>query len=165
MENYYNKDTHPDQTYFLDEQSEEVLAQIAPELAEVVRRAVAISDIEIQVVHGRRTRTQQVELFKKGATQRATSPHMYGQAVDLVAIIEGRPCFELEVYDEVALNMKFASEDLHTPVRWGGAWNLDSLSNYEGDLGELQCYYIDRCRERGRRPMLDVCHFELTVAE
>ena len=165
MENYYNKETHPDQKYFLTEESEEILAGVAPELAEVVRRAVAISDIEIQVTHGRRTRTQQLELFRKGATQRASSPHMYGQAVDLVAFVEGRPCFEPEVYDEVALNMKFASQDLLTPVRWGGVWSLDNLSSYEGDLGELQCMYMGRCLENGRRPMLDVCHFDLTVSE
>ena len=84
------------------------------ELAEVVRRAVAISDIEMQVLHGRRSLKQQDEFFKKGATEGITSPHLYGYAVDLVAIVEGRMCFETEVYDEVANCMKYAGQDLNT---------------------------------------------------
>ena len=64
---YYNPDTHPDQKYFLTEQSEEMLTQIQPELAEVVRRAVAISDIEMQVLHGRRTLKQQDEFLNGGS--------------------------------------------------------------------------------------------------
>lgn len=161
---YYNPDTHPDQKYFLTEQSEEMLTQIQPELAEVVRRAVAISDIEMQVLHGRRSLKQQDEFFKKGATEGITSPHLYGYAVDLVALVEGRMCFETEVYDEVANCMKYAGQDLNTPIRWGGAWHCPNLCNFNGLLDELQMSYIDICRERDVRPRLDVNHFELTIA-
>ena len=71
---------------------------------------------------------------------------------------------ELELYDELALNMKYASEDLYTPIRWGGAWCLDTITGYQGLISDLQNYYIDMCREQGQRPQLDVQHFELTVA-
>jgi peptidoglycan L-alanyl-D-glutamate endopeptidase CwlK len=161
---YYNLSTHPDQMYFLNEESEKMLSEVQPELAEVVKRAVAISDIEIQVLHGKRTKQQQVEFFKKGVAPKATSAHLYGHAVDLGIIIEGRLCYELELYDELALNMKYASEDLHTPIRWGGAWILDTITGYDGLIPDLQNYYIDICREQGQRPQLDIQHFELTVA-
>ena len=62
--NYYNLETHPDQIHCLNEQSEAYLAEVNPALAEVVRRAVAISDIEIQVIHGKRTATLQEEFFR-----------------------------------------------------------------------------------------------------
>ena len=164
MGTYYNKETHPDQIYFLNDKSEKMLSEVQPELAEVVRRAVAISDIDIQVLHGKRTRQQQVEFFKKGVSPKATSTHMYGHAVDLGIFIEDRLCFELELYDELALNMKYASEDLYSPIRWGGAWCLDTITGYQGLISDLQNYYIDMCREQGQRPQLDVQHFELTVA-
>lgn len=62
--NYYNQETHPDQVYCLNEQSEKYLAEINPALAEVVRRAIAISDVELQVIHAKRTAKQQEEFFR-----------------------------------------------------------------------------------------------------
>ena len=97
--NYYNLETHPDQKHFLNEESERILSEVNPALAEVVRRAVAISDIELQVIHGKRTGAQQEEFFRKGVTQGGSSPHLYGAAVDIVPIIEGRICFEIEVFE------------------------------------------------------------------
>ena len=76
--NYYNQETHPDQGHFLSVKSEEILQEINPALAAVVRRAQAISDVQLEVFHGKRTAKQQEEFFRKGVTQAATSPHMYG---------------------------------------------------------------------------------------
>ena len=163
MENYYNLTTHPDQKHFLNEESEKYLAELNPALAEVVRRAVAISDIELQVIHGKRSGTQQQEFYRKGVTQSGTSPHLYGAAVDIVPIIEGRICFEVETFDEVAMSMKYAAQDLNTPIRWGGAWHCQNLAAYEGMIEDLQSWYIEQCVENSTRICLDLPHFELSV--
>ena len=162
--NYYNQEEIPDQKYFLNERSETMLKEVQPGLAEVVRRAVAISDLEIQVIHGKRTLDQQDEFFRKGATRGTQSVHLYGYAVDLMPIVEGRPCMEAEVYDEVAMCMKLAAEDLNTPIRWGGAWHYDNLCLWQGMMEDLQMDYIDGMRRQGKRPSLDLCHFELSIS-
>ena len=45
--------------------SEEMLNDIHPALAEVVRRAQAISDIQIQVIHGKEHRHNKMSSFEK----------------------------------------------------------------------------------------------------
>ena len=162
---YYNIDTHPDQAYFLSEDSEKILSQINPALEQVVRRAVAISDIEIQVFHGKRTLAEQDEFFRKGVVQGSHSGHIYGAAVDIMPYIRGRMCPETEVFDEVAMSMKYAAADLNTPIRWGGAWHCANLAAFEGIIEDLQTWYIEHCIEHGKRVRLDPHHFELSVAE
>ena len=162
--NYYNKETHPDQKHFLNEDSEALLNDVQPKLAEVVRRAAAISDIEIQVIHGKRTTEEQDEFFRKGVTQSgAHSAHLYGAAVDIVPVVEGRISPEFEVYDEVAMCMKYAAEDLEVGIRWGGAWHCDDLTQYHGLLEDLQNWYVQWCAENGTRLHLDPHHFELAT--
>ena len=163
--NYYNQETHPDQKFFLNEKSEKLLSEVQVNLAEVVKRAVAISDLDIQVNHGKRTLDQQDEFFKKGVALGANSPHLYGYAVDIVAYIGDRACFELEVYDEVANCMRYAGQDLNTPIRWGGAWQCDNICAYDGMIEDLQAWYIDHCVQQNIRPQLDYQHFELSLSE
>ena len=90
---------------------------------------------------------------------------MYGYAVDLVAFIGDRACFELEVYDEVANCMRYAGQDLNTPIRWGGAWQCNNICAYDGMIEDLQAWYIDHCVQQNIRPQLDYQHFELSLAE
>tara|TARA_B100000073_G_C23352096_1_gene419294 strand:- start:58 stop:552 length:495 start_codon:yes stop_codon:yes gene_type:complete len=163
--NYYNQETHPDQMYFLNKESSELLDEVNSALAEVVRRAQAISDVQMQVIHGKRTSVQQDEFFRKGVTQGAKSPHMYGTAVDIVPVIEGRISMEAEALDEVAMSMKFAAADLNTPIRWGGAWQITNLAKFEGMLEDIQAWYLEECVKEGVRPQLDPWHFELSVDE
>ena len=165
MTKYYDKENIPDQKHFLNDSSEKLLEGLNHGLAEVVKRAVAISDIEIQVIDGKRNTRQQNEYFRKGVSQASTSPHLYGYAVDLIALVEGRICLEQEVYDDVANCMRFAGQDLYTPIRWGGAWHCDNLCAYGGLIDDLQYHYIDWCLQQHIRPRLDVHHFELSVAE
>lgn len=163
--NYYNEETHPDQKYFLSKKSEKFLDQINPAMAEVVRRAQAISDVQLKVIHGKRISKQQTEFFRKGVTQGSNSPHMYGTAVDVLAVIEGRICPEAETLDEVATSMKYAAADLNTPIRWGGAWQITNLANFNGMLEDAQNWYLEDCVKENVRPQLDPWHFELSVDE
>ena len=165
MTKYYNKEEIPDQKHFLNENSMKLLEGLNHGLSKVVQRAVAISDIEIQVIDGKRNTKQQAEYFRKGACQAATSPHMYGYAVDLLPLIDGRISLECDVYDDIANCMRFAGQDLYTPIRWGGAWHCDNICNYQGLIDDLQVDYIDWCRLHHARPRLDYWHFELSVAE
>ena len=72
-------------------------------------------------------------------------------------------CFEIECYDEVATSMKYAAQDLNTPIRWGGAWHCSNLCAYDGMIEDLQNWYIEKCVENGTRIHMDLPHFELAI--
>jgi peptidoglycan LD-endopeptidase CwlK len=155
---------YPDQIFFLSKESEEKLKGVHPDLAECVRHAIGMSDIQIEVNEGKRSTQMHSELFKKGATQNpASSTHFYGYAVDLYLKVDDRIIFEAEAYDDLAECMKYAAQRLNLKIRWGGAWHRDNFTDYVGFIEDLTNEYIDLRRDAGSRPILDLQHFELVV--
>jgi peptidoglycan L-alanyl-D-glutamate endopeptidase CwlK len=95
------------------------------------------------------------------------SKHLEGKAVDLMAYVNGRACWELNVYDDIADAMKEAATQLGIPICWGAAWGTPEMPypmdirNWEGTMEEAMNAYIDLRRSQGRRPFMDGPHFEL----
>ena len=54
------------------------------------------------------------------------SKHLEGKAVDLMAYIDGRGSWELNVYDEIADAMKAAAIELDVGVRWGAGTRIQA---------------------------------------
>jgi len=147
--------------YKLSQRSLDRLDGVKPELVDVVKRAIELTTIDFGVVQGLRTEEEQKALVEKGASKTMKSKHLTGDAVDLMAYIGGRGCWELNVYDEIADAVKAAAEELGTPIRWGAAWTVSDLRNWEGTAEEAMNAYIDIRRAEGRRPFIDAPHFEL----
>ena len=145
----------------LSQRSLDKLDGVKPELVEVVKRAIELTTVDFGVIEGLRTEEQQKALVEKGASQTMKSKHLTGNAVDLMAYVGGRGCWELNVYDEIADAVKTASTELGTPIRWGAAWTVSDLRNWEGTAEEAMNAYIDIRRAEGRRPFIDAPHFEL----
>lgn len=145
----------------LSQRSLDKLDGVKPELVEVVKRAIELTTVDFGVIEGLRTEEQQKALVEKGASQTMKSKHLTGNAVDLMAYVGGRGCWELNVYDEIADAVKAAAEELGTPIRWGAAWTVSDLRNWEGTAEEAMNAYIDIRRAEGRRPFIDAPHFEL----
>ena len=145
----------------LSQRSLDRLEGVKPELVEVVKRAIELTTIDFGVIEGLRTEEQQKVLVEKGASQTMKSKHLTGDAVDLMAYVGGRGCWELNVYDEIADAVKAAAEELGTPIRWGAAWTVSDLRNWEGTAEEAMNAYVDIRRAEGRRPFIDAPHFEL----
>ena len=145
----------------LSQRSLDKLEGVKPELVDVVKRAIELTTVDFGVIEGLRTEEQQKELVEKGASQTMKSKHLTGNAVDLMAYVGGRGCWELNVYDEIADAVKAAAEELGTPIRWGAAWTVSDLRNWEGTAEEAMNAYIDIRRAEGRRPFIDAPHFEL----
>ena len=89
------------------------------------------------------------------------SKHIDGLAVDLVAYIGSRVSWELNLYDNIADAMKQAAIEEGVQVRWGAAWTVPDIREWEGTMEEAMNSYIDTRREQGRRPFIDGPHFEL----
>ena len=130
-------------------------------LVEVVKKAIEKTKIDFGVTFGMRTLEEQTALVAAGRSQTMKSKHLDGRAVDLMAYVDGKGCWELNVYDDLCDAMKDAAEDLGTSVKWGAAWSEGDIRSYPGTAEEAMMKYIDLRRSQGRRPFIDGPHFEL----
>tara|TARA_R110002124_G_scaffold247763_1_gene412876 strand:+ start:409 stop:864 length:456 start_codon:yes stop_codon:yes gene_type:complete len=132
-------------------------------MIEVVKNAITVSKIDFGVICGMRTIEEQKELVAKGASKTMKSKHLEGNAVDLMAYIGSRGSWELNLYDDLADAMKEAAINLGVSLRWGAAWHIDDIRDWDGTMEEAMNSYIDLRRSQGRRPFIDGPHFELAV--
>ena len=147
--------------YKLSTRSRERLIGIDSKLKEVVSLAITYTKIDFGVIEGLRTENRQRALVESGASQTMKSKHLEGRAVDLMAYVDGRGCWELNVYDEVADAMKRAAIESNLAVRWGAAWTVTDIREWNDTMEEAMNSYVDTRRGQGRRPFIDAPHFEL----
>ena len=147
--------------YKLSTRSQEKLVGINSELKKVVCLAITYTKIDFGVIEGVRTVVQQKALVESGASQTMDSKHLKGRAVDLMAYVNGRGCWELNVYDNIADAMKRAAIESDVAIRWGAAWTVTDIREWNGTMEEAMNSYVDTRRGQGRRPFIDAPHFEL----
>ena len=130
-------------------------------LVEVVKKAIEKTKIDFGVTFGMRTVEEQTALVAAGRSQTMKSKHLDGRAVDLMAYVDGKGCWELNVYDDLCDAMKDAAEELGVSIKWGAAWSEGDIRTYPGTAEDAMMKYIDLRRSQGRRPFIDGPHFEL----
>lgn len=147
--------------YNLSQRSIDRMDGVDERLVACVKRAIELSEIDFGVTQGLRTIEEQEALVAKGASKTMKSKHIDGLAVDLMAYVNGRGCWELNVYDEIADAMKAAAQELDVPIRWGAAWHINDIREWEGTMEEAMNDYVDTRRSQGKRPFIDAPHFEI----
>ena len=147
--------------YNLSQRSIDRMDGVDERLVACVKRAIELTEIDFGVTQGLRTIEEQEALVAKGASKTMKSKHIDGLAVDLMAYVNGRGCWELNVYDEIADAMKAAAQELDVPIRWGAAWHINDIREWEGTMEEAMNDYIDTRRGQGKRPFIDAPHFEI----
>ena len=126
----------------------------------IVKYAIGVSKQDFSCICGLRTIEEQRALVAKTMK----SKHLDGHAVDLMAYLKGvGDRWELKLYDEIADAMKLAAKDLGIPVRWGAAWHINNIAEYDGTMEDALNDYCDLRRSQGKRPFIDAPHFELRV--
>ena len=150
-------------TYKLSNRSLSRLEGVDERMIEVVKHAITVSKIDFGVICGMRTIEEQKELVAKGASKTMKSKHLEGNAVDLMAYIGSRGSWELNLYDDLADAMKEAAINLGVSLRWGAAWHIDDIRDWDGTMEEAMNSYVDLRRSQGRRPFIDGPHFELML--
>ncbi len=150
-------------SFKLSQRSLDNLEGVHEDLISVAKAAIDITTVDFAVIEGLRTVEKQKELVEKGASQTMNSKHLEGKAIDVMAYVDGRGCWELNVYDEIAEAFKLAGSALYIPIRWGAAWTVPSILDWSGTMEEAMNSYIDQRRSEGRRPFIDAPHFELLV--
>lgn len=147
--------------YQLSQRSLDKLEGVDERLVKIVCRAIELTDIDFGVIQGLRTEEEQKALVAKGASKTMKSKHLEGKAVDLMAYVEGRGCWELSVYDNIADAMQQAATEEGVQIRWGAAWNIADIREWDGTMEEAMNHYVDTRRSEGKRPFIDAPHFEL----
>jgi len=149
--------------YKLSKRSKSKLEGINPQLRNVVERAIYLTDVDFGVICGLRTEQEQRRLVHKGLSQTMKSKHLTGHAVDLMAYMGRKACWELNVYDEIAEAMRQSAKEYGVAIRWGGAWNVDDITQWQGTMEEAMNFYIDVCRAKNKKPFIDAPHFEIML--
>jgi peptidoglycan L-alanyl-D-glutamate endopeptidase CwlK len=145
----------------LGKRSLEKLEGVDESLVAVVKRAIELTNIDFGVIYGLRTVEEQEKLFAAGKSQTMKSKHLEGRAVDLMAYVDGKGCWELNVYDDLCDAMKESAKELGVAIKWGAAWSEGDIRSYSGSSEDAMMSYIDLRRSQGRRPFIDGPHFEL----
>lgn len=148
-------------SFNLSNRSLEKLEGVNENLVQVVKRAIELTKVDFGVVYGLRTVEEQEKLVAAGKSQTMKSKHLEGRAVDLMAYVDGKGCWELNVYDDLCDAMKAAAKELSVPIKWGAAWSEGDIRSYPGTAEDAMMKYIDLRRSQGRRPFIDGPHFEL----
>jgi len=148
--------------FTLSQRSLDRLEGVHDDMVRVVKKAIDLTKIDFGVICGLRTIEEQKALVDKGASQTMKSKHLDGLAVDLMAYVGGRASWELNLYDDIADAMKEAAKLENVGVRWGAAWQIDNMADWDGTMEEAMNAYIDLRRSQGRRPFIDGPHFELS---
>lgn len=146
----------------LSGRSLERLIGVDKQLVDVVKLAITLTDVDFGVSEGLRTIERQRELVARGASQTMKSKHLEGKAVDLAAYIGSRLSWEITLYDNIADAMRAAAEELGVKLRWGAAWHIDNIVEFDGSMQDATDEYVKLRRSQGRRPFIDAPHFELS---
>ena len=129
-------------SYTLSTRSLERLNGVNESLVNIVKNAIKTTKVDFGVTCGLRTKSEQAELVKKGASQTMNSRHLpqestgTSHAVDLVAYISGRVSWELNLYDDIADAIKDAAIKEGKSIRWGAAWHKP-LNEWDGTAEDL----------------------------
>ena len=130
-------------------------------LVQVVMDAINITKVDFGVVQGLRTEEEQRQLVAQGRSQTMKSKHLTGDAVDLVAYFGREVSWENAVYDDICDAMAESARKNDVAIKWGGAWTEGNIGQYSGTAEDAHNAYIDLRRSQGRRPFVDMPHFEL----
>ena len=150
-------------SYKLSERSMSKLQGVDPRMQDVVMEAITLTKVDFGVICGMRTEDEQRELVAKGASKTMKSKHLDGLAVDLMAYIGSRASWELNLYDDIADAMAESARNNNVKIRWGAAWHVDSIADWDFTMQDAMNSYVDLRRAQGRRPFIDGPHFELMV--
>ena len=153
-------------TFKLSGRSLGKLEGVHPTMVDTVKRAIELSKVDFGVIYGVRSLAEQKRLYEAKRSQTMKSKHLvqedgYSHAVDLMAYDGSDPSWDIVMYDDIADAMKAAAKETGARIRWGAAWTIDNIAEWERPMQDAMNNYIDVRRKSGRTPFIDGPHFEL----
>ena len=118
-------------------------------------------DFGIPPLGGLRTIEEQRKLVESGASKTMKSKHLEGNAFDFMVYLGSRVCWEIKFYDDVGdAIVKTAKELGIKQLKWGGAWHISNILEWDGTLLEAYSAYCKYKSDQGRTPFVDMPHFQ-----
>ncbi len=148
-------------SFRLSDRSLSMLQGVDEQLVATVKLAILNTKTDFGVICGLRTMEEQRVLVDKGASKTMRSKHLDGKAVDLMAYIGSRGSWELNLYDDIADAMQEAAVETGAVLRWGAAWHINDIRDWDGTMEDAMNAYVDLRRSEGKRPFIDGPHFEI----
>jgi peptidoglycan L-alanyl-D-glutamate endopeptidase CwlK len=105
--------------YRLGSKSLGKLEGVHPDLVDVVKQAITISEQDFSVGEGLRSVARQRELVDTGKSTTMNSRHLTGHAVDLFPYPVN---WDWAYFYPIADAMNQAARHLHVDLEWGGDW-------------------------------------------
>ena len=99
------------------------LIGVHPDLIALTQRAFELSETKFIITEGLRSLSRQRSLVAAGASRNLHSKHIIGLAVDVAALVEGRPRWDWPLYHKINEAYSTASLELAIPYIWGGSWS------------------------------------------
>lgn len=150
------------QTHRFGKTSQKRLVGVDTRLVRVVYAALRLNRGDFLVAEGVRSAARQQYLRATGKSQVMVSKHQSGQAVDLVPYYAGRAHWgDEEALFEIANSMKEAAQLEDLKLRWGGAWHIRDFAYWNDNVEETHRMYLVHCQKEGRKPFIDLYHFEI----
>ena len=113
--------------YKLSNKSLSRLKGVHPDLVDVVKRAIEITEQDFSVLEGVRSLEKQRENVAKGVSKTMNSRHLTGHAVDLIPYPLPSGEWKREWWNEIASAMHEAANELGIPLESGHKnWGWDS---------------------------------------
>jgi peptidoglycan L-alanyl-D-glutamate endopeptidase CwlK len=101
----------------------EMLEQVHPDLALVMKETIKLTPIDFGITEGMRSIERAEQLQREGASKVGSkSLHCQGRAVDIVCYNQGKVTWDLEFYEAVAQVVGEVCEITDIKIRWGGSW-------------------------------------------
>jgi peptidoglycan LD-endopeptidase CwlK len=148
-------------TFKLSQRSLDRMEGVDERLVAVAKTAIGHTETDFGVICGLRTIEEQRELYNKGASKTMKSKHIDGNALDLMAYVGSRASWEIKLYFDIADAVKQAAIDVGVAVRWGAAWHINDIREWDGTMEEAYNAYVDLRRSQEKSPFIDGPHFEL----
>lgn len=134
--------------YYLGTRSKRQMVGMNPILAFAVTMAIKRTEQDFGIFDkgGVRAEKDHADMYAQGRTKPGpkvtwtlNSNHCSGNAVDLVAVVNGKPTWEEKYYKEIEIAMKSVIKDYDLPIRWGfdlwgkdlPHWQMANNNNYD----------------------------------
>ena len=122
------------------------------------------SRLESEKAKQQKALEEQKKLVESGASKTMKSKHLEGNAFDFMVFLGPRVCWELKFYDDVGDAIVETAKGLGIKqLKWGGAWHIDNILEWDGTLLEAHNAYCKLRSDQGRTPFVDMPHFQKGV--
>jgi len=149
----------------LSDKSLQKLEGVNDKLCLTLLNAIKLTKIDFGITCGLRSKEEQEKLVQSGASTTMKSKHLIGEAVDVVAYVNGRVSWEINVYDDIAEAIRQSAKTFQIGIRWGAAWSVPDICLWPDTMEEAMLSYIDLKRRHNARPFIDAPHFEIAQYE